>query len=243
MAGGPPSFLRLLGEAQYFAEWRAGHDYHRTIESRERGGIVLVIPGFLASDTSTGPLRRAISAAGYGAHGWKLGRNWGLRPGLVERLEARVEALSRRNATPITLVGWSLGGLYAREVAKRMPDAVKRVVTLGSPFSGDIRDTRIWRMYEWVAGHSVERPPIAVRLCEKPPQPTIALWSGRDGIVAPASACGLIGEADETVEVDCTHLGFVCAPAAINAVLGALTLPIAEAANARSLTGSRRALP
>src|SRR3546814_6254652 len=88
----------------------------------------------------TGPLRRALAAAGYDGHGWGLGRNRGLRPGVLDRLDAKVADLARNG--PIIIVGWSLGGLYAREIAKRRPHDVARVVTLGSPFSGDIRANR-----------------------------------------------------------------------------------------------------
>ncbi len=224
MEDGPPSPGHLLGELRFLAEWRAGRNQYRKIEGRDqaRGKTVLVIPGFLASDWMTGPLRRALTAAGYDAHGWALGRNLGLRPGVIEGLTARVAELARLGGGPIILVGWSLGGLYAREIAKMMPEDVGRVVTLGSPFSGDIRANRVWRLYERVAGHSVDRPPLSVRLSEKPSQPTYALWSRRDGIVSPAASRGLTGEADMVVEVDCSHLGFIASPAAIDAVLSVL---------------------
>ena len=88
------------------------------------------------------------------------------------------------------LVGWSLGGIYAREVAKLRPELAAKVITLGSPFSGDPRANNVWRLYEWVAGHPVDDPPIKTDLAEKPPVPTLAIWSRRDGIVSVASARG-----------------------------------------------------
>src|SRR3546814_16081743 len=88
----------------------------------------------------------------------------------------RTALLAARHG-PVTVIGWSLGGLYAREIAKRLPQAVEQVITLGSPFSGDLRANRAWRLYERVAGHRIDTPPIEVRLHEKPPQRTVALWS------------------------------------------------------------------
>ena len=102
---------------------------------------------------------------------------------------------------------WSLGGLFARELARVAPDRVRAVVTLGSPFSGDPRQNNVWRLYERVAGHSVVNPPLP-RITDKPAVPHLAFWSRRDGIVAPRSARGLDHERDEAVELRCTHMGF-----------------------------------
>lgn len=170
----------------------------------------------------TRPLRRVLAARGHDVRGWGLGTNLGLRPGLLEKLEQIVADLARQRGHAITLVGWSLGGLYAREIAKRRLELIDRVLTLGSPFSGSPRANNAWWIYERVAGHPVDHPPIRVNLADKPPVPTIALWSRRDGIISPASARGLAGEADRSIEVDCTHLGFVGAPSSIEAILHAI---------------------
>jgi hypothetical protein len=105
------------------------------------------------------------------------------------------------------LVGWSLGGVFARELALVCPEKVRAVVTLGSPFSGDLHSNNMWRIYEIVAGHKVDEPPIERRL-DKPPVPTLAFWSKKDGIVAPRSARGLAHESDRTVELRCAHMAF-----------------------------------
>ena len=167
---------------------------------------MLVVPGFLANDRTTLGLQRALAKAGYRVTGWGMGVNKGVRLDTLERLAERIER--HGGGRPVLLLGWSLGGLFAREVAKARPDLVARVVTLGTPFSGDPRANNAWRLYEWVAGHKVDSPPIEVRTAEKPPVPTLALWSRRDGIVAPASACGQSGESDRQVELDCSHMGF-----------------------------------
>jgi pimeloyl-ACP methyl ester carboxylesterase len=101
------------------------------------------------------------------------------------------------------VVGWSLGGLFARELARACPERVCAVVTLGSPFSGDPKQNNVWRLYERVAGHKVDAPPLP-RITDKPPVPHLALWSRKDGLIAPRAARGLEGERDEAVELDCT---------------------------------------
>lgn len=172
----------------------------------EDGPKVMVVPGFVANDRTTLGLQRALAAAGYRVAGWGLGLNKGVRPDTLERLAARIEAFGK--GEKVILVGWSLGGVFARELAKVRPDLVEKVVTMGSPFSGDMRANNVWRLYEWIAGHPVDQPPIDADLPQKPPVPTLALWSRKDGIVSVRSARGLPQESDRQVELDCSHMGF-----------------------------------
>ena len=217
-----PALPHLLREAAALLElrWRSLAPAPPIGASVGQGRPVLVIPGFLASDYSTVILRGALRAAGYRAYGWGLGLNMGARRDLLDRIEAQLHRAYRRGQ--VSLVGWSLGGLYARELAKRHPDKVARVITLGSPFSGDIRANNAWRLYELLNDHRVDSPPIEARLSEKPPVPTIAFWSRRDGIVAPACARGRPDECDRSVELNCTHIGFMSEACAIEAVLKTL---------------------
>jgi pimeloyl-ACP methyl ester carboxylesterase len=150
-------------------------------------------------------LRRALAEAGYRTYPWTCGWNLGARADTIERLTARLDDISPNE--PVLVVGWSLGGVFARELARQHPDRVRAVVTLGSPFSADPRLNNVWRLYEWVAGHKVDQPPIP-RIPAKPPVPTLAIWSRRDGIVAPAAARGERHESDKDVEFDCTHMAF-----------------------------------
>ena len=175
----------------------------------EDGPPALVIPGFIATDRTTMALRKALAAAGWRVHGWDMGWNTGARADTVERLERRLDEIS--GGRPVLLVGWSLGGLFARELARAFPDKVRAVVTLGSPFSGDPKQNNVWRLYEWVAKHKVDEPPIP-RLTDKPPVPHLAFWSRRDGIVAPRAARGLDDERDQAVELHCTHMAFGVSP-------------------------------
>jgi pimeloyl-ACP methyl ester carboxylesterase len=184
------------------------------------GPRLMVVPGFLANDHTTLGLQRALAAAGYRVTGWGLGMNRGATPETLDRLVERIEAFGRGGR--IILVGWSLGGIFAREAAKLRPDLIDKVVTLGSPFSGDPRGNNVWRLYEWVAGHKVDDPPIKTDLAEKPPVPTIALWSPRDGIVSIPCARGLPHESDRQVELDCSHMGFGVSGRAYPQIIAAL---------------------
>lgn len=151
-------------------------------------------------------LRRALAEAGFRVHPWRQGINLGAKADTLERLKRAIDACGSRE--PMLLVGWSLGGLYAREIARAQPERVRAVVTLGSPVWGDRRRyTNVWKLYERVARHPVDNPPIPDSE-EKPPVPTLAIWSRRDGIVAASSARGSEETRDKAVEVDSTHMGF-----------------------------------
>ena len=217
-----PALPHLVREAGSLLalRWKSVRLPRFTQSSVGGGRPVLVIPGFLATDHSTRVLRHSLKAAGFRAYGWGLGLNLGARHDLIDRIQAQLERAARHG--PVTLVGWSLGGLYAREVAKRRPEMVARVITLGSPFSGDVRANNAWRLYEMLNDHKVDNPPLDVRVAEKPPVPTIAFWSRKDGIVAPACARGEAHECDRSVELTCTHMGFMTAPCALQAVLDAI---------------------
>ena len=175
----------------------------------------MLLPGFATHPLRMRALRRGLGRAGHRVEDWGMGWNLG---GTAERLDAlcaRVEGAADRAGEPVALVGWSLGGLYAREAAKRVPDAVRLVVTLGTPFSGDLHANNAWRAYHWITGQDVAEPPIPGDYAAKPPVPTYALWSPRDGIVHPRAARGRAGERDAAVALRCTHLGFASHPAVV----------------------------
>lgn len=200
----PPGYRRLT-EALSLAPRVLNSFGHLGARGPKDGPPALVIPGFVATDRTTMELRRAFAATGYRTHPWALGLNRGARADTLERLERRLEEVG--GGDKVLVIGWSLGGLFARELARHRPDLVSAVVTLGSPFSGDVRGNNVWRFYEWVAGHAVDNPPIK-RNPDKPPVPTLAIWSRRDGIVAPACARGEPHESDEAAEFTCNHMAF-----------------------------------
>ncbi len=211
----PPSKRKLLRELASFPRLRllASFGHSVSIGKTGKGQHVIVIPGFMASDLTTRRLRRSLQDAGYMVHRWGLGRNRGVKHDMLHKIDARIEAIDP--SEPVIFIGWSLGGVIAREYAKFAPNKVAQVITLGSPFSGDIRANNAWRIYEVIVGHKIDNLPIDVNLPVKPPVPTIAFWSVRDGVVSARSACGLKGETDRQLQVDCSHMGFVSNPAVI----------------------------
>ena len=187
-----------------------------------RGRPVIVIPGLLSNDRSTALLRNSLAKAGFVVEGWGQGLNTGAQADKIARLEARLMALAAESGEPVTLIGWSLGGLYARVLAQRHPEACRLVMTLGSPFSGDRRANNAWRVYEALNDHKVDAPPFPEDPAVKPPVRTVAVWSGRDGIIAPRSASGEAGQADRVVEMPFKHFEMASTRGAVAAVLGLL---------------------
>lgn len=182
----------------------------------EDGPPALVVPGFMASDRSTMELRRGLARGSWRVHPWEMGVNTGAKADTLERLKARLEAVADKRK--VLLVGWSLGGIYARELARAHPEMVRGVVTLGAPFSGDLKtNNNVRAFYEWMAGHPVDQPPFP-RILDNPPVPTLALWSRRDGIVSVRAARGLEGERDKAVEINTTHMGFAVSRAALEQI-------------------------
>ena len=222
-AGAPPAWPLLLGELAAPWHWWRGVQASAGIAAGHDGGgrPVLLLPGFLADENRMSLLAGTLRRANYRAKRWKQGRNLGATATLLDDIATRIGEIGARYDRPVTLIGWSLGGLYAREAAKRVGAAVDQVVTLGSPIAGDLRANHAWRLYERVAGHSVDAPPIPLDFT-RPPQPTVALWSRRDGVVAVDQARGGDDGRDRAVEVDCTHMGFVSDPAALATILRVL---------------------
>ncbi len=171
-----------------------------------KGDPVLVLPGWLASDLSTVVLRRFLRQLGYRPSGWELGRNYGPSPQLVEALESRFLTLAEREG-PISLVGWSLGGIYARQLARRHPEHTARLITLAAPHSS--RAARgVADVFESGLGAEAERDvPESI--------PTTAVFSRSDGI-APWRVCLVeSGPRRESIEVQSSHCGMGHHPAVL----------------------------
>ena len=201
----PPSNWRRYAEVgSLFGRFWHGFG-HSGVRGPDHGPPALVIPGFLASDRTCLELRRSLAMRGWRTFPWDLGLNKGAHENTLRHLRQRLEVIY--DGTAVLVVGWSLGGVYARELAREVPEMVRAVVTLGSPFSGDPHQNNVWHLYEWIAGHPVDSPPV-MHSAEKPPVPTLAIWSRNDGIVAKRAARGLEGERDKQVEMRCSHMGF-----------------------------------
>jgi pimeloyl-ACP methyl ester carboxylesterase len=216
-----PPLRHYFGEARIIADWIRGRRVEAELAARYPGDgrPVIVLPGLFTSDARTKMLRRVLTKAGYRTYGWGLGYNMPIRADIFERFGVQVNAVQQRESAAVMLVGWSLGGLIARAYAAHAPHHIAGVITLGSPFSGNPRSNRAWKIYELVADHKVDAPPVAFDRSAKPPVPTAAIWSARDGIIAAESARGQPHERDQAIEIACGHLAMSCAPEALEAVL------------------------
>ncbi|WP_246449949.1 esterase/lipase family protein [Qipengyuania soli] len=188
---------------------------------RGDGHGVLVLPGFMASDFSTAPLRRLLAKLGYDAVGWNLGRNVRVDNARIEAMMACVDELHARTGGKVSIVGWSLGGVFARELAKLAPEKVRQVISLGSPISDDRNHTNARRLFEYLNGHEPEpiRNGNFRELAKAPPVPTTSILTKADGVV---HWRGSVQDCDhdqcENIEVFASHCGLGVNPAAVYAI-------------------------
>ena len=220
--------LRPPSKALMFLEVRAIHELGAfvgalpllSLAPRGDGHPVLVLPGLVASDVSTRPLRAFLKTRGYAVSGWRQGRNLGLRPGIQQAMVDLVQELNDTHDRKISLVGWSLGGLYARQLAKMMPERVRQVVTLGSPFAANPKATNAWRVYEMASGRRADEEDTRFggTLAGVPPVPTTAIFSRTDGICAWQGCRESSSNMAESIEVESSHCGMGHHPAAVYAV-------------------------
>jgi pimeloyl-ACP methyl ester carboxylesterase len=195
---------------------------------RGDGHPVMVFPGMGASDVTTVPLRRFLQGLGYVTQAWGQGFNFGPRPGVLERASADVRALADRHGQPVSLIGWSLGGIYARELAKLHPDRSRCVITLGTPFTGHPKATNAWRIYELLSGNKVGDADLMVEIRKAPPVPTTSIYSRTDGIVSWRCSLNEPGPLAENIEVHASHVGMGMNPLALYAVADRLAQPIGQ---------------
>ncbi|WP_137679715.1 alpha/beta fold hydrolase [Aurantiacibacter suaedae] len=214
-----PSLKLLGGEIAYVARALAGRAFTPcTLPRCNDPKVVILLPGFGADARRMGRMARELERAGHKVKRWKLGLNLGPSEEQFARLSERIVEVHERYGKPVCLVGWSLGGVYAREMAKLHPDRVSKVITMGSPFSHTPWSNNMWRTYQAVTGYPVNDPPIACDVRAKPPVETVALWSARDAVVSPRAARGMPGERDRAIAIRCTHLGFADSNESILAV-------------------------
>jgi len=173
------------------------------------GHPVLVIPGFMGSNTSTFRLRKFIKRLGYLPYDWGLGRNYADMED-VEQLMELVDKIYEKHNEKITLIGWSLGGVYAREMAKNRADKIRQVITLGAPFAGITAPNNAAWLFKVMKGKAVEALDVEwLRGLEEPaPVPTTATFSKEDGVVS-WKVCREKKEDDwhQNVEVKGSHMG------------------------------------
>ena len=221
-----PLFMLLEGRApiEYFS-MLAAFPWLRTLQ-RGDGHPVMVFPGMAANDLTTWPLRGFLQSLGYVTQAWGQGLNVGPRNGVLERCADDIRGLADRTGQPVSLIGWSLGGIYAREMAKQHPEIARCVLTLGTPFTGHPRATNAWRIYEWLTGNSVGDPKLMEQIRRAPPVPTTSIYSRSDGIVSWRCSLNEPGPLAENIEVHASHVGMGMNPLALYAIADRLAQPI-----------------
>ena len=230
LPGLPPAFhqadLKAPGLLRLMLEGRAPWEYGALLAALPwlkrlpagDGHPVIVYPGLGAQDFSTAPLRRFLQGLGYSAYPWKQGFNFGPRRGVLEAVQDHLHRIVDRHGAKASLIGWSLGGLYAREMAKAHSEWVRCVVTLGSPFSGHPRATNAWRFYQLVSGQDIHDPELLDQLRQPPAVPTTSIYSKSDGVVAWQCSLNDSAPHTENIEVHASHIGMGMNPLALYAI-------------------------
>jgi len=193
-----------------YANWRTLHPLLRRLPAGD-GHSVLVLPGFTAADRSTAQLRWLLRQLGYRTYGWRLGTNLGPTPNIVQGLDNRIARIRKANrGEPISLIGWSLGGIFARVLARENPEYFRQVITLGSPFRTRLGDrsavSGLWDSLEplhdqeFLESYATnERPPLHM--------PTTSIYSRTDGVVNWRLCLESKSPIAENVEVFGSHSG------------------------------------
>jgi len=163
-------------------------------------------------------------------HGWQLGRNVGPTARVLDGLPLGLAGLAGRTGGPVSVIGWSLGGIYARELARDHPESVRRVITLGSPFAlTDPRQSRADGPYRRrAAQHATGRVPTWEQLARPITVPSTAIYSRLDGIVSWQTCIEPPTVMHENVEVRCGHLGFGVDPATLWVIADRLAVPAGQ---------------
>jgi pimeloyl-ACP methyl ester carboxylesterase len=226
----PPGIGLLLAEARGLFELNASLLLSPLLARAPRGDghPVLVLPGLLASDLSTALLRRYLSGLGYQSHAWGFGRNTGGVSRMRGLLRDRLAEIHRDSGRKVSLVGWSLGGVYARDLALQLPDMVRYVITMGSPFAGDITATNARRIYEALSGETLQNINVGDlrALAGDLPVPTTSIFSRSDGIVNWRTCLVRPSDRAENIEVHlASHIGLGVNAAVLWAVADRLAQP------------------
>ncbi len=173
------------------------------------GHPVIFFPGFVASDRSTKPMRKLLKDLGYKTYGWGLGRNLKFNDAREEKMNELLEDVYKKHGRKVSIVGWSLGGVFAREVAKSNPNMVRSVISLGSPISGKMEHSNAGRLYELLNGKTDEKMQTRLdTIAEAPPVPTTSIYTKTDGVVAWKGSIQRPGKTpSENICVPASHIG------------------------------------
>jgi len=226
-------FRQMTAPLRLALEGRVGWEYGAMLAAqpllyrapRGDGHPVLVLPLMLGNDLSTLPLRGFLKDRGYAVFGWDQGVNLGPRAGVYDGCRRRLTELRRRHARRVSLIGWSLGGLYARALALQAPDDVRLVICLGTPISGDPRPEALWLLYHRITGDAMGLPAELGTLDRRLPVPVTSIYSRSDGIVPWRCSVEPDGPRAENIEVESSHLGLGVHPLALFAIADRLAQP------------------
>ena len=214
-----------------YANWRTLGPLLRRLPAGD-GHPVLVLPGFTASDRSTARLRWLLRKLGYRTYGWRLGTNLGPTPHIVQGLSNRIARIRKANNNePISIIGWSLGGIFARVLVRERPEHFRQVITLGSPFRTRLGDksavSGLWESLEPLHDPefletfaTAERPPLHV--------PATSIYSRTDGVVSWRLCLEAKSPIAENVEVFGSHSGMGFNTAVAYVVADRLAQPIGQ---------------
>ena len=221
----PPNRFWTFAEGRAMFELGAFYASRPMLSNLQRGDghSVLVMPGFMASNSSTVPMRGLLSDLGYDAHGWDSGRNVRITEELIGRLENQLDRLHKDSGRPVSIIGWSLGGVLAREITKMHPDKVRLVISLGSPISDDRGHTNAARLFKFFNGDKPEqlRGGQFVGLDEAPPVPTTSILTKTDGVVHWRGSVQCPRKAEhhsENIQVYASHIGLGVNPSVMIAI-------------------------
>lgn len=227
----PPHPFWTLTEGRAVFELGAFGLFRRAMRNLPQGDghPVLVLPGFMASDRSTRPMRRLFDDLGYQSYGWGLGRNVKFNETREREMSDLVERIFDETGSKMSIVGWSLGGVFARELAKMHPEIVRMVISLGSPISNNRRHSAPSRLFEAINGKQTQ-PETEGRYLDleaAPPVPTTSIFTKTDGIVSWRGSvqCPTKGEQTENIVVPASHVGLGVNPLVMVAVADRLAQP------------------
>ena len=232
----PPMGLLALAEGRAVFELAAFAAFRPLLGMLPRGDghPVLVLPGFLASDRSTAPLRDLLDRLGYVAHGWGLGRNVRVDQQRIKALEEHLLAIHKVAGRKVSIIGWSLGGVFARELAKMHPQVVRLVITLGSPIADDRGHSNARPLFDLLNGRKPASQRNGQRFTQRakaPPVPTTSILTRTDGVVHWRGSVQHRHHdhpQTENIEVHASHLGLGVNPSVVIAIADRLRQPEGE---------------
>lgn len=212
----PPSLAYAIAELPRalfeFATLIPGHFLLKNAP-RGDGHPVITLPGYRSDDSAMLAMRRYLERWGYPAYPWGLGTNLGVgyqRVDYEKRMISRLESVVEKHGEPASLIGWSLGGVIAREVTKQRPELVRQIVTLGSPLAGSPEATTVFRILRHTSAEEITNEVMDVMNEVSTPLPDvrcICIYSDSDGIVSPEIARDLVSPNVENIRVSSSHFG------------------------------------